>query len=635
MVVSKNKINLINYVVVLAILVLVYTLFESVSTYSSSGSDFAGVEKFSSEQELRNYLQESAEFVSFGYLSPSEIPTNVRTLAISPDISYEKSAHGETAEPKRVSETNVQVLGIDEPDIVKTNGKEIYFSPGSWGYKGYWGYYEDARKTKIINAFPPEDLENLAEIDKTGELLLHKNILVVFSEDKIYGYDISSPQNPDKKWVIELNSSFVSARLYDGKIYLITKNWINRYSSYPIMPLTYKGNPISVEYYKIYHPVNKIPVDVIYHGFSIDPISGEIKNSISFIGTSSGSVVYMSNNAVYVTYFYYKDVIELIYNFLNEKCKDLVPLNVIEDINRLRNYELSDQAKMVEIKIIFERYMSSLDKEEQRKLENEFLNRMKDYMKEHVRELEKTGIIKINLDLEVEASAEIPGKPLNQFSLDEFDNHLRVATTLGNSLGQNANDLYILDGNLKIVGKIKDYGLQERIYSVRFVGDKGYIVTFKQIDPFFVIDLSDPKNPEIKGKLKIPGYSSYLHPIEEDKILGIGKEESKVKISLFDVSSPENPKEISKYFLQEYWSDILNTHHAFLLDKKHKIFFLPGRSDGYVFSYEDYEIKLEKVIVNTNARRAIYLDDYLYIIGDNKIIVLDENTWEKVNELEF
>ena len=84
-------------------------------------------------------------------------------------------------------------------------------------------------------------------------------------------------------------------------------------------------------------------------------------------------------------------------------------------------------------------------------------------------------------------------------------------------------------------------GKDERIYSARFIGDKGYLVTFKQVDPFYVLDLSNPKKPEIKGELKIPGYSSYLHPISDDLILGIGKEGSVVKVSLFDVSDPTNP----------------------------------------------------------------------------------------------
>ncbi|OYT35502.1 MAG: hypothetical protein B6U87_00240, partial [Candidatus Aenigmarchaeota archaeon ex4484_52] len=219
-------------------------------------------------------------------------------------------------------------------------------------------------------------------------------------------------------------------------------------------------------------------------------------------------------------------------------------------------------------------------------------------------------------------------------SLDEYNNYLRTATTSG-QWSNSFSDIYVLDNDLNIVGSVRDLGKTEKIYSVRFLQDNAYVVTFRKIDPFYVLDLSDPLNPELKGELKIPGYSSYLHPIEKNKILGIGKEDSKIKISLFDVSNPENPVEVDKYILNEYWSDILNTHHAFLLDKKHNIFFLPGRKGGYVFSYENDKLHLKKTISNISAKRAIYIDDCLYIIGTDKIIVLDENKWEKIQDFDF
>jgi len=185
------------------------------------------------------------------------------------------------------------------------------------------------------------------------------------------------------------------------------------------------------------------------------------------------------------------------------------------------------------------------------------------------------------------------------------------------------------------VGSVKDLGKTERIYAVRFLGDMAYVVTFRDTDPFYVLDLSNPKEPELKGELKIPGYSSYLHPITDDLILGIGKEGWEVKLSLFDVATPSEPAEVDKYILEESWSDVLETHHAFLIDRKHGIFFLPGREGGYIFSYADNKLALEKAVRAERARRAIYIDDYLYVVADTKIVVLDETTWEKVNELEF
>ena len=115
----------------------------------------------------------------------------------------------------------------------------------------------------------------------------------------------------------------------------------------------------------------------------------------------------------------------------------------------------------------------------------------------------------------------------------------------------------------------------------------------------------------------------------------MGQEESQVKISLFDVTKPENPFEVAKYLLDEYWTEVSSTHHAFLLDDRHQVFFLPGGKGGYIFSYKDNLLNLTRAVSETNVRRAIYINDYLYIIGDDKIVVLNEADWEKVNELIF
>jgi len=287
----------------------------------------------------------------------------------------------------------------------------------------------------------------------------------------------------------------------------------------------------------------------------------------------------------------------------------------------------------MELQTIFEKYSKALTNDEQLKIGNEMNNRMSDYYGKEKRELEKSGLVKIGLEkFEVTATGSVPGFPLNQFALDEYQGNLRIATTVGERFGggsfgfgrsESANDVYVLDKNLNILGAVKDLGKTEKIYSARFIGDKGYLVTFRQTDPFYVLDLSDPQKPELKGELKIPGYSSYLHPLTKDKI------------SLFDVSDVKNPKESDKYLLDESWSDILNTHHAFLLDTKHEVFFLPGSKGGYVFSYKQDKLKLIKAVSEISARRAIYINDYLYIIGDDKIVVLNENDWERVNEMKF
>jgi uncharacterized secreted protein with C-terminal beta-propeller domain len=213
-------------------------------------SKVEGIAKFSSEEEFKEYLQNaSIETQYWGGGLGGEILTDGAARMFAP-------AEGKGAEPERVSETNVQVAGIDEPDIVKTNGKEIYFSHE---YQYWWGGPiileeriippENQSKTSIIKAFPPADLALDATIDKSGNLLLSEKNLIVFSGDKIYGYDVSNPKSPVKKWDISLEDQnyLVGARLYKGKLYLITRNQINEAHPCPIKPLIAGGT----ESYKI------------------------------------------------------------------------------------------------------------------------------------------------------------------------------------------------------------------------------------------------------------------------------------------------------------------------------------------------------------------------------------------------
>jgi uncharacterized secreted protein with C-terminal beta-propeller domain len=131
--------------------------------------------------------------------------------------------------------------------------------------------------------------------------------------------------------------------------------------------------------------------------------------------------------------------------------------------------------------------------------------------------------------------------------------------------------------NLTTVGKLENLAVTERIYSARFMGDRAYLVTFRQIDPFFVLDLSDPADPKVAGELKIPGYSSYLHPYDADHVIGLGVENSTLKLSLFDVTNVNSPREMAKYVIEGDWtySEALNDPKAFLFDKTKELLVIP------------------------------------------------------------
>jgi uncharacterized secreted protein with C-terminal beta-propeller domain len=197
--------------------------------------------------------------------------------------------------------------------------------------------------------------------------------------------------------------------------------------------------------------------------------------------------------------------------------------------------------------------------------------------------------ISINgLDLTFQAQGSVPGYIINQYSMDECNGYFRVATTTASSSWPNQNEqnnLYVLNMNLTIVGSLENMAPGERIYAARFINDTCYLVTYKQIDPFFVIDLSNPQAPKVAGELKIPGYSSYLYPYDANHVIGIGEETTIVngsesnmlRLSLFDVTDVNNPTEIATYLVEGNYttSTALNDPKAFLFDLQKQLLVIP------------------------------------------------------------
>lgn len=170
------------------------------------------------------------------------------------------------------------------------------------------------------------------------------------------------------------------------------------------------------------------------------------------------------------------------------------------------------------------------------------------------------------------ASGKVNGRLLNQYSMSEHDGHLRVATTLTSPDGKNSSStVHVLKADtLAKSGEVGGLGEGERIYSVRFIGPIGYCVTFKQVDPLYTLDLRDPAAPKVTGELKITGYSAYLHPGGEGRLIGIGQEASEqgrtlgTQVSLFDVSDPASPRRLSQLFQKDSGSEAEWDPHAFL-----------------------------------------------------------------------
>lgn len=261
-----------------------------------------------------------------------------------------------------------------------------------------------------------------------------------------------------------------------------------------------------------------------------------------------------------------------------------------------------------------------------------------------------------------QASGEIPGRLEGSFSLDEYGGHLRAVTTVqeyrarkvtddrtGETVGfdyteeKESNALYVLGPDLTIKGKIEGLAENEYIRSVRFLGETGYFVTFRQTDPLFAVDLSDPEHPEILGELKVSGFSEYLHVYGENLLLGIGMEadeetgmEKGMKLSMFDVSDPTNPKELTRLHLKDYnYSEALYDHRAVLIDTAENIlgFEAEGSQRGeywkhyLFFSYENGSF-VQTLKTDTGQKegeeyrgyyrsRGTFIGDTCYVLMEN------------------
>ena len=297
----------------------------------------------------------------------------------------------------------------------------------------------------------------------------------------------------------------------------------------------------------------------------------------------------MSESNLYLTAQRHLSQKEYFERAVHEMILPLLPAREQGQIGELikKGFDRENSERMSEV---LRNYSDSLKGEERAQFDMNLKNQSESFMLRIQKELEKTKIFKISIqgnDILYDGSGEVPGRVLNQFSMDEFDGKFRIATTTGNTLnGKSLNHLFVLNKELKIVGSVEDLAPGEQIHSVRFIGKRAYVVTFKKIDPFYVIDLSEEK-PSVLGYLKIPGYSDYLHPYDETHIIGIGKNArgggenfawyQGMKVSLFDVSDVEHPFESAHLDIGDRGTDspALYDHHAFLFDKGKNLLVLP------------------------------------------------------------
>ena len=464
------------------------------------------------------------------------------------------------------STTNIQVEGVDEADVVKTDGQYIY----------------QVNNDRIIvaKAYPANDMHIVGMLDFSNnnftpqEIYLSEDLLVAIGsyyketgkrnlkeaqvDGKLYirppyyqknsvkaiVCDISDKRNIKQIREVEIEGNYVSSRMIGSVLYMVSNSYQNIYythdSHMEIQTPFYKDSKVSEEYIEIEYPQIRYFPDSVESNYMLvaafDIKENEKANIQTYLG--SGENIYVSKENLYVAVTNYNYEVALD-NKVKTPQRDLISIAPIYRDNR-----------------VTEVYKFSLNGSKMT-----YLNK-----------------------------GSVPGQILNQFSMDEYDGYFRIATTMISMRGArdngSSNNLYILDDTMNICGKIEGIAKGEEIYSVRFMGERGYIVTFKTVDPLFVIDLKDPTKPEILGALKIPGYSDYLHPYDENHIIGFGKDTIEVsgggfymgmKIALFDVSDVNNPIQKFSEVIGDRGTDseLLQNHKALLFSKEKNLLAFP------------------------------------------------------------
>lgn len=476
---------------------------------------------------------------------------NIITPSAAPVM--EEATVGASAEKSvsadEYSSTNIQVEGVDEADIIKNDGEYIYLLKND--------------TVRIVKAYPASVMKETARIDfgddyfYPNDMFVDGKYLVVIgnssnwydimpmeksamimppyyntNQTKVYIYDISDHANPKELRHVAFDGSYNTSRRIDNQLYLVLNAspnywvWDSIKSGENLLPTFVDGDGTPQTMAGC--------ADIRYFpGYSMPQYlitaSLDISDSESEINRN---VLLGNSDNVY------------------SSTTDLYVASTAYDYGRYSDW---------------------------------------DWNRDHT----KTHVFRFELNdgkMEFKARGEVAGTILNQFSMDQYSGYFRIATNSGNTWSETdpaINNVFVLDGNMKTVGSLTGLAKGERIYSTRFLGNRLYMVTFKQVDPLFVIGLSNPAKPVVLGELKIPGFSQYIHPYDDNHIIGFGQETTEnewggtvtagFKIALFDVTDPNNPKQEAVEHIgdQGTYSELLNNHKALLFDKAKELLAFP------------------------------------------------------------
>lgn len=709
--------------------------------FSAPAAQSDTLKKFASYEELKSFVKTSAEdysaYSSMGLSQPRS------ALASQEAAPASAQAGADSLKSADYSGTNVQVAGVDESDIVKSDGKYIYAISGN--------------KVMIIEAYPAESAKIVSEINlnetQLHNIFINGDRLIVFGNSYnfirplpaegdvkigfaassqsffINVYDVSDRSSPTLVKNITAEGYYSNSRMIGEHVYVVVNQPVYYYYNEIPLPVISGGAEFPDIYYfdvpdNSYNFINIIALNVN---------SGEAANKAFMLPSSEN--IFVSEKNIYLTHTRWLDYRHFYDRFVDEVVVTSIP-SISGRISEIKSYNISKSAKLIEIEQTMREHLAGLNPEEAANVYKSLQEKAQAFQASIAKERERTIISKISvsgLEINYNSQGSVPGTVLNQFSMDEHDGYFRIATTTNNfgpvimpaGVGvarsgapvaddvstesaqetnqemidkptvdetatetvtepsvpsptiveppvqrEQSNNVYVLDASMNVAGKLEDLAPGERIYSARFMGKRAYLVTFKQIDPLFVIDLSET-SPKVLGFLKVTGVSQYIHPIDDSHIIGIGKEASEegtfqgLKMSLFDVSDVANPKEISKFTIGDRGTDsqVFYDHKAFLYSPGKKLLVLPvmvaeiDRSKfqenpawaygepkwqgAYVFSVDESGFKVsgrithalpenEKFYGQYSVMRSLYIEDVLYTVS-NKL--LKANSLESLDEI--
>ena len=520
-------------------------------TQIASAKDYDEVYDYVKAQEESQSVQARGGAATYSAEGASMDSSSEKAVASSDTSVMQAVDSGVTASD--YSDTNVREDGVGEGDIVKTDGKNLYTMYNN--------------RIEIVN-IEKQNMEQAATIrleknQDIREIYIKDDQLVVVYTESYYGdetdsysyrivttaeiYDVSNPDKPISKGKVTQSGNYNTMRVSGDYVYLLSdfnasivngRDAIGEYVPSVQGKLVEDSNICMPQYVRC-------DTYTVVSYFSLKNPEEKVDSKAIF---GCSGLVYVSKNNIYVCESYY-------------------------------NSDDSDVTQTCIRKISY-----------------------------------KDGILK------AVGQTRIDGTLNDSFSLDEYEGNLRLVTTVSSNgdsgimplvlFGDSAdseiakqedtNYLYILDEKLNELSKIEDIAKDEQVYSARFIGKTGYVVTYKQTDPLFSIDLSDPKNPQIIGELKIPGFSEYLHPYGDGLLLGIGMDVDEtgtttngVKLSMFDISNPEDVAEVQKYVMEDcYSTNVTYEYKAAMIDvEKNMIGFVAygENTKYYIFSYDESE----------------------------------------------